>query len=98
MCSTKVTSPSTPAGPGGFGSAFMSTAGRVPGMNRLLLHSSFSGKQSANLKVTPPSTPGENYRTNTLKSRLFGDVAEGVHPDALRRIGAIVEDLSGPIL
>ena len=37
-------------------------------MNRLLLHSSFSGKQSANLKVTPPSTPGENYRTNTLKS------------------------------
>ena len=30
--------------------------------------------------------------------RLFGDVAEGVHPDALRRIGAIVEDLSGPIL
>ena len=26
--------------------------------------------------------------------RLFGDVAEGVHPDALRRIGAIVEEPS----
>ena len=65
----RMTSRSILADQGGCPNAYESTEEKAPGMNLPPLRSNYSGRQSANLKVTPQSTRENNCRTSTLKNR-----------------------------